>query len=208
TATFDGYDITDTQFPPQDSLPKNVSLHLQNLLEPFPESVVGSYDVVHASLLVCGLRGDEWEPAVRNLKTLLKKGGWLFWLETSHSTATSVPPSRAYQKVLELEYEFGKMMGRDNRFFHKLPTYFRNAGLVDVDKKDFLTLDHPEFDQEYNKIFLRVEDQGLHGMVARGGVEGMRTEEDAERALADLKRDMDNGVQCGIVYSWFWGRNP
>ena len=58
-------------FPRKDALPDNITFHHQNLLEPFPDEYLGEYDVVNVRLMMVALSSDEWEPAVRNLVTLL-----------------------------------------------------------------------------------------------------------------------------------------
>jgi hypothetical protein len=58
-------------FPRGNELPENITFHHQNLLEPFPDEYIGDYDVVNVRVMVVALSSDEWEPAVRNLMTLL-----------------------------------------------------------------------------------------------------------------------------------------
>lgn len=58
-------------FPRKDELPENIAFYHQNLLEPFPDIYLGKYDVVNVRVMVVALSSDEWEPAVRNLMTLL-----------------------------------------------------------------------------------------------------------------------------------------
>lgn len=54
------------------TIPSNVSFYQHNLLEPFPTEFLGQYDVVNARALVVALSHDEWEPALRNLTSLLR----------------------------------------------------------------------------------------------------------------------------------------
>jgi SAM-dependent methyltransferase len=79
TSQLTGFDIDTEKYPARQELPDNVSLEPGNVLEPFPETHCGAYDVVHVRLLMYALKKDQWETAARNLKTLLKPGGWLFW---------------------------------------------------------------------------------------------------------------------------------
>lgn len=58
-------------FPSKDALPENISFHHQDLLLPFPDDLLGTYDVVNVRVMVVALSSHEWEPAVRNLMTLL-----------------------------------------------------------------------------------------------------------------------------------------
>lgn len=59
-------------FPKQAALPENITFYPQNLLLPFPEEFLGKYDVVNVRLMLAALSSDEWEPAIRNLMTLLR----------------------------------------------------------------------------------------------------------------------------------------
>lgn len=52
-----------------------------NVLDPVPQHMVATFDVIHLRLLVLGLPKDTWELACRNLLQLLKPGGWLQWEE-------------------------------------------------------------------------------------------------------------------------------
>jgi hypothetical protein len=58
-------------FPSKDALPENIAFHDQNLLEPFPDEYLERYDVVNVRVMVVALSSNEWEPAVRNMMTLL-----------------------------------------------------------------------------------------------------------------------------------------
>lgn len=51
----------------------NITLYEHNLLNAFPEEFIGTYDVVHVRLMIVALSFNQWEAAVRNLITLLRK---------------------------------------------------------------------------------------------------------------------------------------
>jgi hypothetical protein len=48
------------------------------------------------------------------------------------------------------------------------------------------------------------------GIVAAGGFEELKTEEDAKRIIADLEKDKksDNQPVMGFDFWWMWGRKP
>lgn len=50
----------------------------------------GKYDVVHLRLLITAMLPEEWEPAVRNVLTLLKPGGFLQWDECDFTACTQL----------------------------------------------------------------------------------------------------------------------
>jgi ubiquinone/menaquinone biosynthesis C-methylase UbiE len=70
---FYGFDISAAQFPALESRPSNVSLHEHNITKRFPEEYHGSFDIVAVRLITAGLRGDDWDAAVRNVSELLSK---------------------------------------------------------------------------------------------------------------------------------------
>lgn len=111
-----GLDISDTQFPPQWTWPKNASLGIVDLTRPVPEEHRAKYDVVHCRLLVQA--GPNVDPTtwIRAFESLLKPGGWLQWEEPSnpsfvrvshvdHSTTPIQFP--ALSNILRLEYKAG-----------------------------------------------------------------------------------------------------
>ena len=66
-----GFDMSTAHFPSVSSLPGNVFLHQQNILEPYPAEFLGLFDVVRVRLITLGLRGDDWDKAMGNMVTLL-----------------------------------------------------------------------------------------------------------------------------------------
>ncbi|KAL9031755.1 MAG: hypothetical protein Q9196_000232 [Gyalolechia fulgens] len=69
-AQLDGYDISSTQFPPAEWLPSNVKLKTLDALAEVPSSLVSTYDVIHAGLVVL-VAGDDPVPLLRNLIKML-----------------------------------------------------------------------------------------------------------------------------------------
>ena len=46
-------------------------LHEQNITKPFPEKYHGFFDIVAIRLITAGLRGEDWDAAVKNVNALL-----------------------------------------------------------------------------------------------------------------------------------------
>ncbi|KAI9155766.1 N-methyltransferase tcpN [Paramyrothecium foliicola] len=59
-AIIEGFDFDMTKFPEAESLPPNVTLKFGDIFKPFPQEVLGKYDVVHVRLLVFALKKDQW----------------------------------------------------------------------------------------------------------------------------------------------------
>lgn len=69
---FTGFDITDAHFPTKD-IPDNVKFHQHDMRTPFPEEYLGKFDLVCLRLVQLGLRGEEWDLAVKQLTILLSR---------------------------------------------------------------------------------------------------------------------------------------
>ncbi|KAJ5117424.1 hypothetical protein N7448_011056 [Penicillium atrosanguineum] len=115
TCQLDGFDISDAMFPSKTVLPANVTFRRQNLLEKFPDDYLGKYDVVNVRVMVVALSFDEWEPAVRNLMTLLR--GYLQWVDCAahealvKGAANGKPPFNA-EHYLELFRLIANVFGK------------------------------------------------------------------------------------------------
>lgn len=69
-AKLDGYDVSSSQFPPPEWLPRNVKLEVLDALAEVPSSLVEKYDVVHIGLLVLVV-GDNPLRLLRNVIRML-----------------------------------------------------------------------------------------------------------------------------------------
>ena len=67
----DGFDISVAQFPPREWLPVNTTLSRLDILQPVPESLRGTYDVVHVGLVAIFVEKDDPLPLLDNLLALL-----------------------------------------------------------------------------------------------------------------------------------------
>lgn len=112
-AELEGFDMDSSKFPDPSTLPANVRLQLGNVLEPFPEKELGKYDLVHVKLLYAAMKKDDWPLATKNLKTLLKPGGYLFWSEIGAYGYASNPYSAAFHEWKRIESEAAIKLGRD-----------------------------------------------------------------------------------------------
>ncbi|WJG34567.1 uncharacterized protein FOBCDRAFT_195899 [Fusarium oxysporum Fo47] len=106
------------------SLPANVELQDGNVLEPFPKEYLGTYDLVHVKLLYAALTKDESLLAVKNLKTLLKSDGYLFWSEIEAYGYASNPYSAALHEWKSIDSAEAANFGRDPMCPVLLPSQF------------------------------------------------------------------------------------
>jgi hydrogenase maturation factor len=71
TTRLDGFDINLSQGPHPKWLPPAVSVSKLDLFQDPPEELVGVYDIVHVSLVVCFVDDSQIKDIVRRLVTLL-----------------------------------------------------------------------------------------------------------------------------------------
>lgn len=92
--SFTGTDISDAQYTRSISrAPSNVSFRTLNILDPIPEDLQGSFDVVHMRHLAIAFTGEQFITAARHALSLLKPGGWIQWQDVH------VPSTRIIQLV-------------------------------------------------------------------------------------------------------------
>ncbi|PTB66986.1 hypothetical protein BBK36DRAFT_4129 [Trichoderma citrinoviride] len=85
-----GFDVSADQYPPGEWLPGNVALHEHDAFTPFAPELLGSFDVVHLRFFITLLNGENIRPLLDNLKTLLKPGGFLQWLDFDPRSAKAI----------------------------------------------------------------------------------------------------------------------
>ncbi|KGO76126.1 hypothetical protein PITC_006720 [Penicillium italicum] len=134
-AILHGYDISTSLYPPNRTLPKNVTLYLLDARKDVPVSLYGQYDIVHVRLIAAGLTSSEWGRVVRNLSKLLKPGGAMQWEECDFTNVRHLPgrPDSTtgaasaiglmFQTAMKPRFEYG---------WNRLASDMRTAGLVDV----------------------------------------------------------------------------
>lgn len=81
TTEIDAFDIALDQCPPKEFMPRIRRLDIWNIFEEPDESMFGRYDIVHVRLIIFVVRHEDPRDIIRNLKKLLKPGGWLQWEE-------------------------------------------------------------------------------------------------------------------------------
>jgi hypothetical protein len=90
TCTLIGFDITNENFP--SPLPQGIQLEVQDVMAPFPDSWLGTFDLVHQRFVLAatGAKGRE---AVRGLCSLVKPGGWIQLVEMQSAVGEDDGPA-------------------------------------------------------------------------------------------------------------------
>ncbi|KAI0409958.1 hypothetical protein F4802DRAFT_542804 [Xylaria palmicola] len=209
-----GLDYDTSKFPEPASLPPNVRLGFGDAYAPFPEALRGRFDVVHLRHFILATKKDHGVPLVRNLLTLLRPGGWLVWAEAGAVLVSAEPPSEAIFRTQKAYYNFIKAANLEVDVPLAMVSYMRQAGLVDCDDRtyncgsvlfsakgaDWLAREHDEFFKTLSQI--------LKGILAKGGVEGLRTQHDLSELVARLREDISGMRRCHIPVVRAWGRKP
>ncbi|CAI6089606.1 unnamed protein product [Clonostachys chloroleuca] len=203
-ATLDGYDYDVSKFRATETLPANVRLGFGDVLKPFSSELHGRYDLVHLRLLMYALKADQWAKVCENVLTLLKPGGWLLWGETGYPMWQCFPISPAWNQYLDIEMRGAGMLGRDVAVPLRLLQQVRDAGFVDCDDKHFSSISVTGLEKRMTQLMRAISFQSLRGLVEKGGVEGMRTHDEAERLTRAIMEDMKSReANCGMT--WVWG---
>lgn len=82
TWSLTGLDLSDAQFPPPSSRGR-CNYETLNMLQPIPDHLKQSFDLVHIRYLILALTTGQWETIARNAFELLKPGGYLQWHESN-----------------------------------------------------------------------------------------------------------------------------
>ncbi|KAF4964598.1 hypothetical protein FSARC_7504 [Fusarium sarcochroum] len=208
-ARLDGYDIDESKFLPSENLPSNVKLYFGDVFKPFPQELIGQYDLVHVRLLMVALKADEWEPAARNLKTLLKPGGYILWDETGFTKFNATPITEAYQKWISTDVRYGLSVGRDVSSPMQLEGHLKRAGYVECSHQDFSSFSEPPDVQRIAGTgVVNYARQSLNGIASRGQFEWIHSHDDVEKHCDQLQSEIDDGTAViGLEIRWTIGRN-
>ncbi|KAI1272153.1 hypothetical protein F5Y07DRAFT_392211 [Xylaria sp. FL0933] len=213
-----GLDYDTSKFPPSHA--PNITLRQANMYEPFPDNLLGKFDVVNVRLIIFALKEGQGTHLVRNLMTLLKPGGYIVWAETgpacfkkSQLLTCIEPPSLAWHKFQEVNWRFAKKVGRDLNLPIGMIHYLREAGCVECDDKAYTgnsqlyTHNKDDWIARTNFHVKALAHQSLRGIISLGGVEGMTTQEEADELLAAFEKDFGNR-KIHYLFVRAWGRKP
>ncbi|OLN96302.1 Demethylmenaquinone methyltransferase 2 [Colletotrichum chlorophyti] len=210
SASLVGVDMDAVKFPPAAELPPNMTMMQQNALKPFPDDMLGTFDMVHIRLISMGLKKEDWEVVARNIYTLLKPGGYVHWEEMYDIGWRCIPPSRPFDEWCRLTALWSIQCGRDLFMPAQLPNLLEDVGYVGVDDKVWNTFGARGLLRDH---MTQVSKQALRpillAIVEGGGLENVQSIKDVDRLEEEMKRDVEeNGVLVGFMYTWIWGQRP
>ncbi|KAB8297397.1 hypothetical protein EYC80_002740 [Monilinia laxa] len=203
TCQLHGFDISDIMFPNRAAIPANITLCEHNLLDAFPEEFLGKYDVVNVRLMIVALSFDQWEPAVRNLITLLRPGGHLQWAdcaghETTIKDTVGETTPRGAKNYLDL-------FNMTANAFQKTPNVaalygiFQRNNLQDCEEQ-VCPLINPAGREDLNLAILEVIQNVLIAALDLGPLAWIKSKDEVLEAREAATVDLDN-LQGWLSYN-------
>ena len=190
TCRFDGFDISDAQFPAK--LPNNVKLHVANVKEPLPTECHGQFDLVFIRYLNAAMTPEDWKVVARNLCQLLKPGGWIQWIEGDFAQAinwTRLDPNHKSNGAAQEASEITKPHHARLRYFtDELANILRDVGFQNV-AQDVTSSDRIP---ETRPLWTDMTIGPLMGLLGR-----MTSPEHCNKLRADILEE----AKAGVIYS-------
>jgi len=194
--SFTGLDISADQFPKQHE--DRLELKVLNILNPVPEEYKGTIDVVHLRLLVCGLSGDDWKTAARNIHNLLKPESWIQWQESDFANMRALQSTpggsiAATQSLMDFNVAVlakeGRLLSSD---VYNLRNVISEAGFGMVEQDVFSSDRVPETRELANQIEIGAL-VALGGYCARTYPEMGWTVEKVEEVEEKMRAELEGG---------------
>lgn len=199
TYRLEGFDISNDQFLPADSLPSNVKLGFLDFKKPIPEELRGQFDLVNIRLIIISLGPLEaWKTALANILTLLKPGGVISWTEGNFLVARGFrgnsAESTSGHALTAAQVQLNTTL--TNRFGYSFPDFaslFSDAGLQSIET-DVISTDRL---QEHRRKFTEIGTGAVLGALknlAKANTEGYWSEDEVERRRNEALEDMESGA--------------
>jgi len=165
----------------------NVELHQMDLME--LSTLPDSFDLAFSRLVLVHV--PDPITALKSILSKLKPGGRLACEETVVSAAYSTPPIQVFRKHIELLMNYGRAIGVDFDLGIRLREMFASAGLKEVTE------------QVSQPIMATAEEKRIVPMSAAACSKGylsrgLITEEEAERLVKELDREVVNNPDCSV----------
>lgn len=130
--TYFGNDIEPELFPDD---PQGMEFFRQNIVDPWPDALKGSFDLVHQRLGLAGSHPMKPGDVIANLAGLVKPGGWLQLVELDSFTSPATGP--ALTDVLRLMKEMFLLIGLGD-YINDMKAAAERAGLRNVQEHKIL----------------------------------------------------------------------
>ncbi|KAL3488999.1 S-adenosyl-L-methionine-dependent methyltransferase [Aspergillus germanicus] len=119
-----------------DDMPENLWLQVDDLNRPFTFSS-NSFDLVHSRLLAAGINRARWPSYIRDIKRILKPGGWVQMVEIYFNVQSDNGSINDEHALRQWSSQLMRSMEgiKDFRVGTRLKTLLLGAGFTEVDAK-------------------------------------------------------------------------
>ncbi|KAL2788906.1 S-adenosyl-L-methionine-dependent methyltransferase [Aspergillus keveii] len=119
-----------------DDIPENLWLQVDDLNRPFTFSS-NSFDLVHSRLLAAGINRARWPSYIRDIKRILKPGGWVQMVEIYFNVQSDNGSINDEHALRQWSSQLMRSMEgiKDFRVGTRLKTLLLGAGFTEVDAK-------------------------------------------------------------------------
>jgi len=206
SARLDGFDISLKQFPPRHWLPPNLHLHTHDAFTPFPEEHLGCYDVIHIRFFVTMLCWDNLSSFIENIRTLLKPGGYIQWVDVDILSSRAIKPesllspTSATEKLIALMRKPHSSAVYD--WIPELCSLLSQHGFQDVSRDQVPMLDHYRSFWNHSHL-MAYQDYHDRMMSTADPLERIKGTE----ALEALGGELQQGVSLHTDFFCITGRN-
>ncbi|RKP06345.1 S-adenosyl-L-methionine-dependent methyltransferase [Thamnocephalis sphaerospora] len=198
---FTGIDIAPLQ--PTTILPQNCTFEMANVLEGLSHPD-GYFDYVRHCLLVAAIPKDKWLSYVKECARLCASGGWVEMIDSSGRIHGGGP---ACQKISNTMSGVLKARGLSPETTETLDVLMREAGLVDVEVKEFRMISGGSRGGSAGKLFLKDFRMGCNALAPLlVNMHGM-AREDVDQLILQAEQEMEQCDTYGILRI-FVGRKP
>ena len=185
-------DIETRLFPAADCLPDNVHLSLNSVTN-LPSGWSDTFTLINQRLLILGLQNHEWAVALKELHRVLAPKGWLQLCEPDLVNFKGGP---VVDKCNALLAALCDSKGFLFEIASQLPEMLRDAGFVDVHvdcrntplgKKKWAG----KYGEDGRDNVVSIWKGMKTALMTAGGLGFVRSEEEYDKLLEDLKRELD-----------------
>ncbi|KAB8304177.1 hypothetical protein EYC80_003596 [Monilinia laxa] len=202
-AKLDGFDISAAQYPPKEWLPENVEFFTHDAFKPFPQGILGTYDVVHLRFALCYVNDEDAEPLLNNLISLLKPGGFIQWFEPEpYKTAVSQPnTSKPSIAMAELRQKWIKPKPTSTyNWVEGLPQLYEKNGLSVIESH------HIPQKNRHKQLWTHSNLLGLEDLTKNSMVAGTEAEGKIRAFMQLLEEEAERGISCDTPWICVLGR--
>ncbi|KAL2824232.1 S-adenosyl-L-methionine-dependent methyltransferase [Aspergillus cavernicola] len=197
---YHGFDISAAQFP---ITSEGIELSVQDVLKPFPPEHHNRYDLVHVRLLVTAIKEPELQAVVSNLRTILKPGGFLQWIEIDFTGLYETPVHPKAAEAVKLWLQFIEQHGISQCAPKTLQVAYEKAGLVNTTSRTSFIRGHEDLTSRAQAWQLEFFATVVPLVLRRTGQ--ATTDEEVSKKTLELIKDVELACAAGEVLDLRFG---